>query len=183
MASKTRHSLEYRQTFKIMLQIRSNLISFQKNKYVELDKPIFTFPKCCQYAHNFSNVWIQPVYKLAKLIRSTYSSNPDENEMFRSFRIDFDETLTEVPLLEHLEACNNTAFLVDYTKVQKWKMILERKGVNKISIGKDFLVEKYIGFTLEGWIPAFIVQRIKGVQSSGILEWWNDFVSGHLAKV
>lgn len=182
MASKTKHSLEYRYLYFILLEIKSNLIS-QTNKLYKTEKPIDTLPQTYQYAHNYSKLWIKPVYELAELIRKTYSSFPDKMNSLTALRIDFDETFAEITSLEELAACNNTAFLIESTKVEKWKMILSGKGIKKISTGGDVLIEKHIGYSLKGWIPAFILQRISGVKSSGILEWWNKFVSNHLVKV
>lgn len=89
----------------------------------------------------------------------------------------------ELAILKELEICNYTAFIEEETKLLEWEMILRHKGVKKLSVGKEVLVSRSIGYLFKGWMPTFIYQRIAGVKSSGILEWWNNIISEHLAKV
>lgn len=44
-------------------------------------------------------------------------------------------------------------------------------------------MERKLGFYLRGWVPVFIKKRIRGLQSSGIFEWWNELVAVHLVKL
>ncbi len=50
----------------------------------------------------------------------------------------------------------------------------------KISVGKPTSLERKLGFNLYGWVPDFIQLRVRGIQSSGVLEWWNKLVAVHL---
>lgn len=92
-------------------------------------------------------------------------------------------TTPEVSLLRELENCNKTAFLAEESKISEWEMILRNKGVKTLSVGKEILVKKNIGYVFNGWLPRFIFRRVGGLKSSGILEWWDKIFSGNLAKV
>lgn len=89
----------------------------------------------------------------------------------------------DIAVLTELELCNNTAFLASDTKIQEWEMILRGKGVKKISIGKEILFKKWIGYKVKGWMPEFIFRRIGNLKSSGIIDWWDKIIAKHFAKV
>lgn len=134
-----------------------------------------------EYLYNNSMLWMEPIYKQAQLMRKTlFVEEQNVRGPTKHFENDIE---TEVSILQKLKECNNTAFVDDNTKVLKWKLILEQKGIKKLSVGRDVMISKYFGFELHGWIPKFIVKRIRGIMSSGIMEWWNEIVSVHLVKV
>ncbi len=44
-------------------------------------------------------------------------------------------------------------------------------------------MEKRIAYFFTSWIPQFVETRLRGMQNSGILNWWNKFATGHLLKL
>lgn len=82
-----------------------------------------------------------------------------------------------------LRKCDKTALLAPFTRVIEMERLLRNSYASKISVGKEVLLEQMLRFYLIGWVPTFIQRRIRGIQTSGILEWWNKFVAVHLANV
>lgn len=85
--------------------------------------------------------------------------------------------------IHQLLKCNNTAILVYEPQIWEYETILRRFGRRKISVGKEVLIGNKIGIQPYGWLPDFIRKRFRAVESSGIMDWWNKFVSIHLIKI
>ncbi len=135
------------------------------------------------YLYNKSKLWMAPIYIQAQKLRKTYVLHEDGVMKGKAWGDFKDDGEAEVLLLRKLLECRNTAFVDEDKRIRKWELILKQKGVNKLSSGRDILISKYLGYELYGWVPTFINKRIRGIMSSGILEWWNDIISVHLVKL
>lgn len=82
-----------------------------------------------------------------------------------------------------LTNCNKTAVLVYEPQVWEYEAILRKQGKIMVSVGTSAQLESRIGFYLFGWIPNFLHIRIRGLEASGILEWWNRFTTRYLVKL
>lgn len=123
-------------------------------------------PTKYEYLYNYSVLWQKPVQQLAKELKA--KTLHYQNIFYDKH--DFEDMDTEIAALQSLEDCNNTTFLQEDAKIQKWVLMLKLKGSTKISIGREVLIQKVISYSFRGWVPTFIQKRI-GVMSSGILEW------------
>lgn len=135
-------------------------------------------PKQFQYIYDNSGIWMQPVYQIGM---------KHVSKSFIGFLDSFKETVFEEGQLlatELLQMCNKTAFIATYTRVLEIENVLKKQGLKRVSISQEILMEKRLGFYfVSRWVPDFIVTRIGGIQSSGIIKWWNAFVVRHLLIV
>lgn len=136
----------------------------------------FKIPKHVWYVYNMSSLWLLPV---EEVLRTIFITN--KTLLFSTVYHFFDSR--ELSSINYLRMCNNSAFLVEQPRLFEIKYILETMGLRKISIGKKVLVERRIGYHFSGLIHSFIQKRIKGIQSSGIPDWWNKFLAVHTAQI
>lgn len=85
--------------------------------------------------------------------------------------------------MNFLKRCNKSAVLVYEPRIREYEYQLRYQGFTKISVINYVLLESRIGIKLNGWFPKFILFRIKFLEQSGIVDWWNGFVSNHLVNV
>ncbi len=104
-------------------------------------------------------------------------------QMEQTFYKFFNNSDAEISVLNELEYFNKIAFIHDDAQIRQWELILKHKNVRKISVGENVLRQNCIGYSFSGWVPTFLQKRIGGLMWSGILEWWNNFVSVHVVKI
>ncbi len=85
--------------------------------------------------------------------------------------------------LELLQKCNRTAILTHNPIVREYESRLKLQGGRKISIGTDKMLASRIGIKPLGWFPLFVLHRLRGMDHSGIVDWWNKLVTSHLVSV
>lgn len=166
------------------IMVDNQTLASLRSEFKDLNKEFDSIKtKMFEIVYNNSELWLKPLDKIGKIfvdITLSYSRTVDWKGMV--FLMNGNST-TEITVLKELELCNNTAFLAMENKIAEWEIILRHKGVKKVSIGKQILVRKSIGYKIKGWLPVFIYDRISGLKTSGIIEWWNKIISGHLASV
>lgn len=137
-----------------------------------------------RYIYNNSKLWQKPIYSAAEIIRKEYFKKEIEYIVNRYSQNYFVDKKADIMALEELELCYNISFVEQEAKRRQWEKLLRRKGITKLSIGKNILIKNYFGYTLTGYVPTFVLRRLSClIFSSGILEWWNRFVSVDLAKI
>lgn len=99
-----------------------------------------------KFVRNHSILWIKPVHDAVQNLKSSNLNGLNVAKYF-------DDNDTKIQLLQELEACNKVAFIEQDMTTRKWELILRQKGVTKISVGKELLIQKYIGYALIGWFP------------------------------
>lgn len=93
------------------------------------------------------------------------------------------EKLQETASLSKSILCEKTAVVVSEPQIWKYEILLRMCGIHKISVGKEKLVESRLGLQWEGWLPPFLLRRVRGVENSGIVDWWNNMATVYLPKV
>lgn len=119
---------------------------------------------------------MEPIYYIANEVLQP-------NIFDNNKRLVFDFTSKDSMASELLQQCDNTALLVDHMRLLEIETVLKALGASKLSVGKEVLFEKRLGFIIKGWVPNFLRSRIRAVQSSSILEWWNKLLSVDLVKI
>lgn len=153
-----------------ILGVKSHLSDY---KYYFQDKGQ-KMPKRISNIYTNSSLWIAPVFST---VNAYFNKHVDAEHLLLKFG---QETqVTENKLAE----CKQVAFLSPLTRLIELERVLRNQGISKLSVGTEVLFERRLGFYLSGWIPAFVKLRIRSLQSSGIFEWWNKLVVGHLVKL
>ncbi len=84
-------------------------------------------------------------------------------------------------LVKELILCRNIAVVVPSQKrtdISKRIMFDNLSSRNtRVHLGKETFFKSYSVFSLSGWVPPFIISRVKQIGSSGILEWWTKLLS------
>lgn len=91
-------------------------------------------PKHILYVHNMSSLWISPVIDVLRENVQSDSSNEDAVFYHKFYSKDLN-------LIEYLQHCNKSAFLVEQIRLFEIQNILMAMGWTKISIGKEILAE------------------------------------------
>ncbi len=142
--------------------------------------------------NEFRNHKMEPPKKLHKIYNSSEmilsslqrinDSIPFGKTFSRYLSLPFNSDQVQVSM-NLLSKCNKTAILASETRIWKYETHLKLLGISKLSIGREALLAERIGFQPFGWLPDFIRKRIRGMENSGILDWWNHFVSVHLVRI
>lgn len=93
------------------------------------------------------------------------------------------EKLQEVASISRLRLCNKIAVVLYEPQIWKYENLLRLSGIAKVSVGKETLIESRLGLTWEAWMPPFILMRLRSLESTGIVDWWNDLATVYLPKV
>lgn len=103
----------------------------------------------------------------------------ETNEKLQNVLIALQKTNSVSKLLP----CNNTAVFVYEPQIWKYENILRMNGITKISVGKEKPIETRLGFKWNGWRPPYVLQRIRALESTGILNWWCNLATVYLPKI
>lgn len=129
-------------------------------------------PKQINFVYKHSKLWTSPVLDVAQ---KSFQENPSMNVR------NIYSTDDNFSVVNALAGCNNTAFIALDTRIRDLERSLRSAGVTKISVGKEILLERKLGFYFKGWVPLFIQTRIRSVENSGILGWWNKIAAGQIS--
>ncbi len=171
---------------KIGFKLKGKFSFPQDEKNFVVESKHLNFPTKYRYLKNFSSVWMKTLDKLIPKIIERYTAHGEPKigrKRHSQHTIHFDNSQDEIALMEELEKCNNIGFISQDKNIRRWELLLRQRKVRKIFSGMDILIRKYTGYKIIGWVPAFILKRTNGLMSSGILDWWNDFVSIYLLKI
>lgn len=81
--------------------------------------------------------------------------------------------LEETVQLEEVKRCNKTAFVLPHDKTIELARHLVNSMIHgHIHVGKEFYFQGYHAFRLWGTIPPMVIERVKAIQTSGIMERW-----------
>ncbi len=114
-----------------------------------------------------------------KCFRSTLLNHSKVNQ---NFLTDFRESQNQFSL-QFLQNCNKTALLLYSSFIWEYENGLRYLGKNKISVRKSIIFESKFGLQTLTWLPEYVIKRLRGVENSGLVEWWNSFVSIHIVKI
>ncbi len=84
-------------------------------------------------------------------------------------------------LFNSLKTCSKTALILPTYLCQKYAQNISQTNTNlasHLSVGTETYFQAYQVFSFEGVVPPYILRRMKGLHTSGILEWWQRFVAG-----
>lgn len=151
--------------------------------YSHLHVYIFNFvrniknlPNIVQSIYTNSSIWLGPILQDVDFsLRNQYFNI--YNEKTTSF---LEKKLLSLELLKY---CNRTAFVFPKARIIETENMLRLHGINRVSVINEALVARRLAFHLPGWVPRFLQVRIRGLQNSGIIEWWNDFISKYLVNL
>lgn len=84
-------------------------------------------------------------------------------------------------LLEELKNCNKSAIILPQEASLQYAVKLNNQNqtfhtVGKIHIGKEKYFKQYFSFNLRGHISLYMLKRVKGIQVSGIMNWWEHLI-------
>lgn len=79
-----------------------------------------------------------------QLRKFTFNENLDKEYFALNFFKETQETI------DFLADCNKVAFLVPSTRLIASRRVLRSRGVSKLSVGRELLMERRIGFYLRG---------------------------------
>lgn len=79
-------------------------------------------------------------------------------------------------LFSFLNDCNKVALLLPQYACKEVARKLVRNGHRHIFVGKEVFTNVTEVFSLRGFVPNYLQWRIKGMEMSGIWDWWNRIV-------
>lgn len=74
-----------------------------------------------------------------------------------------------------MDKCDNAALLLSEYLCHRMYKRLARNGGVHASIGKEAYINITWAYTLSGFVSRFLQRRIKGVESAGLWNWWQQF--------
>lgn len=80
-------------------------------------------------------------------------------------------------LVSAMDGCNKTALLLPKHDCEQVAQRLALIGHQDVFIGKELYTNVSEAFELTGFVPYFIQRRIKGMEMSGIWEWWSKLIT------
>lgn len=73
--------------------------------------------------------------------------------------------------------CNRTAIILPQYKCKTYARIALKRNNNKpISISKESYSDFHMHTVLVGFVPPYMIWRLRGIQQSALLEWWIEFI-------
>lgn len=76
-----------------------------------------------------------------------------------------------------LKECNKTALILpETTSAQFYAKLNFERGQNDVYIGKEVMFGSVMGVYFSGNLPETILQRLKALEMSGVMKFWNRFV-------
>ena len=87
--------------------------------------------------------------------------------------------LSEVDILKD---CNKSAILLPDIEAHDLYYELKGRGLNAF-LGEDVNLNFTHGMLFVRWVNPFILQRMKGLDNSGVLKWWTNMLENFMMKV
>lgn len=85
--------------------------------------------------------------------------------------------------ISKLRKCSSNAIVAYEPQVNEYEAALRKEGYLKVSVGKEIIVKSELGFWINGMLPKYLLKRLRGIQTSGIIEWWNIFCAKYLTAI
>jgi len=80
-------------------------------------------------------------------------------------------------VIPYLQKCDRAAAIVDDNLAAYLYLMLLNAG-KPANLGKDQFNYAQLGYGFYNWIPPQLLKRMKGLRDSGIVDWWEMFLSG-----
>lgn len=124
--------------------------------------------------------------KLTVIVSSIHnlSKEVDFEEMEFYFEKQLQDTLKikeEELLIEEIRKCDKTAVVLPRDAAMRYALQLSHPNVSstipgRVNIGKEIYFEQYYAFWLSGHITPYMIRRVKTLQTSGVMDWWEKVI-------
>ncbi|CAL8131009.1 unnamed protein product [Orchesella dallaii] len=134
----------------------------------------------------FSEIWSfiaskKPLTKwnsdIDKFIVENSKLHPKFWEMLESGKVLQNEGKVD-PYFDLLKVCNKVAMILPEATLIMYKQSLSRLDLN-VHTGSEVLSSKHFALRIMNWIHPNVLRRIAGLQSSGIIIWWNNLINNY----
>lgn len=82
-----------------------------------------------------------------------------------------------------LRFCNKTAIILPSTDAKKKYDQMKKARYKNVYLGQEKLIENKYGIMFTRWVSPHIIQRMKGLYSSGSIDWWDRYLLDFVSKL
>ncbi len=82
-----------------------------------------------------------------------------------------------------LRFCNKTAILFPSIDAKRKYYEMRREGYKNVYLVVEKLIENKYGIMFTRWVHPVILQRMKGLYSSGSIEWWDNYILKFMSRL